>query len=203
MFKITMEKTMLKSLLRITVFLALPALGLAQAAGPPRGFSGTVVSVAGDTVTLKDKDGKALVVQMTPGWTVSVVRKVDAAAIKAGNFVATQNVPVDANTGKSTEVRILEPGYRPEEGTHAVSPTNANMMTHGTVKSARKTADGVELEVSYPDGSRRLLVAPEVPVTISDPQDRSVLKPGVAVGGVTRKGPDGVERASRLQPSNQ
>ncbi len=198
------EFTVLKSLLRIALVLALPALCIAaQLPMPPKGFSGTVVSVAGDTVTLKDKDGKTLVVNMTPGWTVSVVRKSDAAAIKAGSFVATQNVAVDANTGRSTEVRILEPGYRPEEGTHAVSPTNANMMTHGTVKSTAKTADGVTLEVIYPSGSRHLLVASSVPVTLSDPLDRSVLKPGVAVGGVTRPGADGVEHASRLQLSNQ
>jgi hypothetical protein len=191
----------LKLLLRIAILLPVPALSLAQAPAPPHGFSGTLVSVAGDSVTLRDRDGKTLVVQMTPGWTVSVNRKVDADAIKAGSFVATQNVPVDANTGKSTEVRILEPGYRPEEGTHAVSATNPNMMTHGTVKSATKAAEGVELEVTYPNGSRHLLVAPGVPVTLSDPLDHSVLKPGVAVGGVTRPGPDGVEHASRLQLS--
>lgn len=193
---------MITSIRRLALLLTIPALCLAQAGGPPKGFSGTVVGVAGDTVTLKDKDGKNLVVQMTPGWTVSVVRKADAAAIKAGSFIASQNVPVDANTGKSTEVRVLEPGYRPEEGTHAVSPSNPNMMTHGTVKSTKKTADGVELEVTYPNGSRRLMVPASAPVTVSDPQSRSVLKPGLAVGGVTRPGADGIERASRIQPSN-
>lgn len=193
---------MIKSLLRIALLFAIPALSFAQAAGPPHGFSGTFVSVAGDAVTLKDKDGKTFVVQMTPGWTVSSNRKVDASAIKAGSFVATQNVPVDANTGKSTEVRILEPGYRPEEGTHAVSATNANMMTHGTVKSATKTANGVELEVTYPGGSRHLVVPADAPITISDPLNHNVLKPGIAIGGVTRTGADGVERASRLQLSN-
>jgi hypothetical protein len=194
---------MIKSLLRIAVLLFVPALSFAQAVGPPHGFSGTFVSAAGDAVTLQDKDGKTFVVQMTPGWTVSVNRKVDVGAIKAGSFIASQNVPVDANMGSSTEVRIMEPGYRPEEGTHAVSATNSNMMTHGTVKSATKTADGVELEVTYPNGSRHLLVAASAPITLSDPLDHSVLKPGVAVGGVTRPGPDGVERASRLQLSNQ
>jgi hypothetical protein len=184
------------------MLLAVPAFSFAQASMQPHAFSGAIVGVTGDAVTLKDKDGRTFVVQMTPGWTVSVVRKVDAAAIKAGNFVATQNVPVDANTGKSTEVRILEPGYRPEEGTHAVSPANPNMMTHGTVKSATKAADGVELEVTYPGGSRHLLVAAGVPVTVSDPLDHGVLKPGVAVGSVTRPGSDGVERASRLQLVN-
>jgi hypothetical protein len=113
--------------------------------------------------------------------------------------VATTNIPQDDKSGKSTELRVLEPGYRPEEGTHAVSPSNPNMMTHGTVKSIVKTAEGVELEVTYPSGSRHIVVPSGVPVTVSDPLNRSVLKPGVAVSGVTRTGPDGVPRASRLQ----
>jgi hypothetical protein len=192
-----------KSLLHIAVVLTVPALCLAQTPRSPLAFSGTLVSVAGDTVTLQNKEGKPFVVQMTRGWTVSVNRKVDASVIKADLFVASQNVPVDATTGKSTEVRILEPGYRPEQGTHVVSATNSNMMTHGTVKSVNKAANGLELEVTYPDGSRRLVVTPDVPVTISDPLDHSVLKPGVAVASVTRPGPDGVERASRLQLPSQ
>lgn len=190
------------SLLRLVALLSLSALTFAQAVTPPRGFSGTIVSVNGDTVTLQDKDGKNFIIEMTPGWTVSVNRKSTAADIKPGDFVATQNVPVDDNTGKSTEVRVLEPGYEPEHGTHAVSATNSNMMTHGSVKSITKAADGVELEVAYPSGSRHIIVADGVPVTVSDPQDRSVLKPGVTVSGVTRTGPDGVARASRLQPAS-
>jgi hypothetical protein len=149
-----------------------------------------------DSVTLKDKDGKTVVVQMTPGWTVSISRVGDAATIQPGNFVATANSPVDANSGKSTELRVLEPGYRPEEGTHGMGGTN--MMTHGTVESASKTSAGVELNVTYPGGSRRILVPSEVTVTFFELQDRKELKPGVSVSGVTRKGPDGVPRAGRL-----
>lgn len=194
---------MLKSL-RVALLLVIPALSFAQTAPrSPIRFAGTLVSVAGDAVTLKDKDGKTFVVQMTQGWTVSTDRKAEADALKAGQFIASQNVPVDANTGKSTEVRILEPGYKPEEGTHVVSATNSNMMTHGTVKSVAKTANGVELELTYPGGSRRLVVAPGVPVTVSDPLNHNVLKPGIAVGSVTRASADGVERASRLQLLNQ
>jgi hypothetical protein len=192
-----------KSLFRFVALLALPVLAYAQAVTPPRPFNGTIISVDGDNVSLQDKDGKPFIVQMTPGWTVSVVRKVDADAVKPGSFVATTNVPVSANAGRSTELRILEPGYRPEEGTHAVSPTDSNMMTHGTVKSVSKNDAGVELEVTYPSGSRMILVPLTAPVTISDPLDKSVLKSGVAVGGVTRTGPDGIARASRLQLSNK
>lgn len=194
---------MFKAPLRIATLLALPVLAFAQAVTPPHPFNGAIVSVDGDNVMLQDKDGKNFTLEMTQGWTVSGNRKVDPDAIKPGNFVATANVPVSASTGRSTELRILEPGYRPEEGTHAVSATDSNMMTHGTVKSANKTDAGVELEVTYPGGSRLILVPPTVPVTISDPLDRSVLKPGVMVGGVTRTGPDGIPRASRLQLPNE
>ena len=194
---------MIKLILKLSILLALPALAISQAVTPPHPFSGAIVSVDGNTISLQDKDGTSFTVQMTPGWTVSVVRKVDADAIKPGSFVATTNAPVTANAGRSTELRILEPGYRPEEGTHAVSPTDSNMMTHGTVKSVNKNEAGVELEVTYPGGSRMLLVPVTAPVTISDPLDKSVLKPGVAVGGVTRTGPDGVARASRVQLSNK
>ena len=188
---------MFKKLIALAAFLAIPAASFAQAPPSPTPVSGTVVSFNDDSVTLKDKEGKTVVVQMTPGWTVSVLRVGDAGAIKPGNFVATANAAVDAGAGKSTELRVLEPGYRPEEGTHGVEGS-ANMMTHGTVASALRTSEGVELNVTYPGGSRRIIVPPGVTVTFSDLQDRSTLKPGIAVSSVTRKGPDGIPRAGRL-----
>ena len=191
---------MRRSLLLVALLFA---ASIAPAQNPPKAFSGSFVSLKGDTVTLQNKDGKTFTVEMTPGWTVSINRAGTSADIKPGDFVATTNVPLDETTGKSTELRILEPGYRPEQGTHAVSPTNPDMMTHGTVKSVAKAADGVELEITYPSGSRKIVVAAGVPVTISDPRDKSILKPGQLVGSVTRPGPDGVPRASRIQLQNK
>ena len=191
---------MRKSLL---VLALLVSASFAPAQNPPKGFSGSFVSLSGDTVTLQDKDGKTFTIEMTPGWTVSANRSGTAADIKPGDFVATTNVSTKENSGSATELRILEPGYRPEQGTHAVSPGNPNMMTHGTVKSVAETAEGVELEVAWPDGSRKIAVAATVPVTISDPLDKTILKLGQMVGGVTRPGTDGVERASRLQLQNK
>jgi ribosomal protein S11 len=66
-----------------------------------------------DSVTLKDKDGKEVVVAMTPGWTVSRPRSLPATAVKPGDFVATANKVVDEHTGQAVELRIMEPGYRP------------------------------------------------------------------------------------------
>ena len=189
---------MLKPLILLGAWMALPAAIWAQAPPPsPTPFAGTLVSFKDDSVTLKDKEGKTVVVQMTPGWTVSISRVGDAGTIKPGSFVATANAVVDPNSGKATELRVLEPGYRPEEGTHGMVGST-NMMTHGTVASAAKTGAGVELNVTYPGGSRRIIVPSDVTVTFSDLQDRKTLQPGVAVSGVTRKGADGVPVAGRL-----
>ena len=205
---------MLRLILRVAILCLLSATCLAQAAKGdmppqdiakliPKAFSGTLVSVVGDTVTLADKDGKTFVVLMTPGWTVSTNHAADVSVIKAGDFIATRNVPVDASTGRATEVRVLEPGYRPELGTHLVSPTDSDMMTHATVSKVSKTASGTELVVNAPDGFRHIIIPAGVHVTVSDALPRTTLKPGSLVSGYTRTDAKGVARSSRLQPSPQ
>jgi hypothetical protein len=164
---------------------------------PPVGHTGALVAYTDDSVTLKDKEGRELVVAMTPGWTVSKPRILPATAVKPGDFIATANKVVDEHTGKAVELRIMEPGYRPEYGTHIMAQ-NGNAMTHGTVSSARQTAAGVELEVGYPGGNRLVILPGDMKITDYEPLGRAVLKPGIRVSAVVRKGEDGVARAGRL-----
>jgi hypothetical protein len=191
---------MFKLLIASAALMVVPIAALAQlkAQAGPTGFSGEIVSYAEESVTLKDKDGKEIVVAMTRGWTVSRPHEIKSKDIKSGDFIASANKIVDDKTGKSTEVRVLEPGYRPEFGTHLLAAGSDTAMTHGTVAKASKTANGVELQVTYPDGSRQLIVAPEIKITGYTLLKRDVLKPGTKVGAVARKGEDGVLRAGRL-----
>ena len=191
---------MFKSLCIGLAFIALPAAAFAQqlqVQAPPTGFNGEIVKYADESVTLRDKDGKEVTVAMTRGWTVSRPVKKPSTAIKKGDFVATANKVVDDRTGESTELRIMEPGYRPEYGTHLMAQ-GGNAMTHGTVDKASRTGKGVELDVSYPGGSRHLIVPGDMQITDYELLDRKVLKPGTRVGAVARKGDDGVLRAGRL-----
>jgi hypothetical protein len=190
---------MFKPLACSLAFLAIPVAAVAQlqVQAPPVGFSGEVVKFSEDSVTLKDKDGKEVVLGMTRGWTVSRPHGIEATGIKVGDFVATANKVVDEHTGTSTEVRLMEPGYRPEYGTHLMGP-GGSAMTHGTVTATSKTAAGVELDVTYPGGSRHLIIPGEVKVTDFALLSRKDLKPGTKVGAVARKGDDGVLRAGRV-----
>ena len=197
---------MLKSLAFSAALLAVPMFASAQPAPEnPRGQSGLLVSYTDTDVTLKDKDGKTVVVQMSKGWTVATARPSTPEAIRPGDFVASANVNVDATTGRANEVRLFEPGYRPENGTHGMpGPANANLsMTHATVTKVSKGPDGQELDLVFPDGKRHLIVPATVKVTAFDTHPRSFLKPGVSmVGAVTRRDPDDVWRAGRLTVNN-
>ena len=164
---------------------------------PPRGVSGTVVSVSGDTIVLHTKEGADISVPMTPGWTVSIPRKATAAEIRMGDFIGSASHDLGPDRGRANELRVFEPGYRPEYGTHAIAMPETS-MTHGFVFAIRKAEGGTELEIAYPDGRRAILLPDGVGVTISDLKDRSVLKPGTAVSSVTRRGADDVFRASRM-----
>ncbi|HUO21576.1 MAG TPA: hypothetical protein VMU59_03590 [Caulobacteraceae bacterium] len=175
---------------------ALSGAALAQAPQAPVSYTGALVSQSDAEVTLQTKTGP-VTVPMTLGWTVSTPRKTAAAAIMPGDFIASANKDLGPTSGRSTEVRILEPGYRPENSTHPMGPP-AMSITHGTVAKSEPGPDGQQLTVTFPAGSRELLVPPEAPVTAYDLHPRSTLTPGVTVNAVTRKGPDGVARASRL-----
>ncbi len=191
---------MFKPLLLSAAFLAVSAAALAQqgAQAPPVGFSGALVEYSDSSVTLRDKDGKIVTVGMTPGWFVSSQKKISADTVQTGDFVATANTNIDASTGKSTELRVMEPNYRPEEGTHLMAGRENTSMTHGTIRKITRSTNGLELDVVYADGSRRIIVPPEVSVSGYDVYDRSVLKPGMNISAVTRKGADGVLRGGRL-----
>ena len=188
---------MLKSLLLAGVLIAAPLAVQAQAVEHPIGHSGPLVSSSDGDVIVREKDGEAVVVAMSPGWTVVTAREIPLDAIKPGDFVATINADVDASTGRATELRLFEPGYRPEVGTHAM-PQPATSITHGTVAAVRKTDAGLTLEVAYSGGGRRIDVPAAIKPIAYDVHPRDFAKPGMSVSAVTRRDADGVWRAGRI-----
>lgn len=177
-----------------------PAVGQVQprqVPEPPRGVSGTVVSVGDESVVLKQKDGTAITVAMAKGWTVSRPRKGAIDELRLGDFVGSANVDQAPGVGMADELRVFEPGYRPEYGTHPINATGTS-MTHGFVFSIASIEGATKVEVAYPDGRRTVILPAGLTPTISDLLPRSAAAPGTEVTGVTRMGKDGVRRAARL-----
>jgi hypothetical protein len=197
---------MFKPLILAAGLAAAPVLALAQPApagrpaAPPAftRYAGTVTAVAADHLTVKDKDGKTSDVPLSPTWTAVATRPVDIEAIKPGSFVATANTNIDATTGKSIELRIFEPGNKGGEGSFPMQQPNTT-MTNATVQTVTKGAQGRELVVAYPGGTRHIIVPPDVQVIGNFPIDRDIIKPGDEISAFGVKGDDGVARVARVQ----
>ena len=184
---------------------AAPALAQPPAGGAPPAFTryaGTVTAVAADHLTVKDKDGKVSDVPLARTWTAVATHPVDIEAIKPGSFVATANTDIDANTGKSIELRVFEPGNKGGEGSRPMAAPHTT-MTNATVQTVTKGASGRELVVAYPGGTRHIIVPPDVQVIGSFPVDRDSIKPGDEISAFGVKGDDGVARATRVQVSQK
>ena len=164
-------------------------------------ITGAIVSVNRNIVRLKTKEG-VVAVHMKPGWTVVSSHPANATDIKPGDFIASNNLNVDPTSGTATELRIFEPSYRPEYGSHAM-PTHGYTMTHALVASSTPSQEGQRLVVTYPAGTRNILVPPTIKVIGYTIEDHRLAKPGTIVTAVTRKDPDGVARAGRVVLANQ
>lgn len=198
---------MFKPLILAATLAAAPVLALAQPAAstgaparPPAftRYAGTVTAVAADHLTIKAQDGQTSDVPLSPTWTAVATRPVDIEAIKPGSFVATANTNIDATSGKSIELRIFEPGNKGGEGSFPMQQPNTT-MTNATVQTVSKGAQGRELVVAYPGGTRHIIVPPDVQVIGNFPVDRDSIKPGDEIIAFGVKGDDGVVRVTRVQ----
>jgi hypothetical protein len=172
-----------------------------RAGGPPANFTryaGTVTAVTSDHLTIKQQDGATAEVPLATTWTAVATRPVDIEAIKPGSFVATANTNIDANTGKSIELRVFEPGNNGGGGSFAMAQPNTT-MTNATVQTVTKGAQGRELVVTYPGGTRHIIVPPNVQVIGNFPVDRQSIKAGDEISAFGVKGADGVARVTRVQ----
>jgi hypothetical protein len=120
-----------------------------------------------------------------------VLKPVDVSAIQPGSFIGTTEMPQKGNTGRSLEVHVFPPGQKAGEGHYPWGLKKGSMMTNGTVGKVTSVAGGRELLVSYPNGERKIVVPPGVPIVQITGGDRSMIKPGLPAFLLVGKTPEG------------
>jgi hypothetical protein len=143
-------------------------------------LSGTITAITPSEITIKERSGASTTLPLGEGYTVIFAKPVDIEAIRPGMNVATANTNIDATSGRSTEVRMIDEKLRRPEFSRAMGRPNTT-MTNGTVRTITTGAEGHELAVTYPGGSRKIIVPPGVPVVGQYPATPADLKPGVMV----------------------
>jgi hypothetical protein len=167
----------------IAAFAAVSTAAVAQAPPPagPQAIRGQVSAISATQLTIKQKTGGPLSIDLTPDWSVQVTKPVGISEIKEGSFIGTSEIPQADGSGKSLEVHVFPPGVKIGEGHYAWNLRKGSMMTNGTVGKVTAGAKGQELQVSYPTGQRKIVVPAKVPVVQITNGDRTMVKPGAKV----------------------
>jgi hypothetical protein len=190
------DDQMNKILSLLGVVLLSGGVGGAAAQGVPR-IAADVVAVSGSNVTFKATTGEAMTVKLADSLRVLVVSQILPAAIKPGFYLAvTADLQADGSL-VATRVNVFPESMRGVGDGHRPMPATGNTMTNATVASvmddpvpSRNTmtnatvakvmdASGARsVMLKYKDGEKRATIPANLPVTLIEQVDRSLIVPG-------------------------
>jgi hypothetical protein len=180
------------------LFVSIATVAVAQ---PPRVETARIVGVVTATsptsLSIKQANGEVRTIGLSKTLTVINARPINIEQIKPGMYIASANTNIDANSGKSIELRMSEPSIKGAEFSRPMAQANTT-MTNGTVQEVKKGAGGRELNVYVPGGVRKIIVPPDVKVIGNFPGKITDLKVGAAVNTTATKLPSGEFVSARV-----
>ncbi|RWX74414.1 hypothetical protein EPK99_24835 [Neorhizobium lilium] len=159
----------------------LTAMQAADAADRVR-ISGTVESLNGDTLMIKNLDSKEIKVMLKPGMNVMGIKKASAADIKPGDFVGIGSQPTPSGINGAVQVVIFPASMKGTgEGDRAWNVTPNGTMTNATVADAVEDVNGPVLTLAYQGGQRKISIPDDTTIVAISPATKEDLKAGAAV----------------------
>jgi hypothetical protein len=161
----------------------------------------TIVSINGNQMMLKTRDGQDLAVKLADDIGVAVAKPAKFEDIKDGDFLGSAAMRREDGKLVARELHYLAPttaeGHTPWDSEPGASMTNA------FVKSIVSSTSGKEREVTmtYKGGSQTIVVPEGTPIGRTVPGSRADLIPGEYVFMAARKEADGSTTALRIQVS--
>lgn len=160
---------------------------------------GTVISLQGDQLRVKSREGQSVAVTLKAGWAVSAVAKASVEDIKTGDFVGIASLPKSEGGDGALEVLILPPELKGAgEGSYGWDLKPNSTMTNATVADAVKSVSGRTVTVNFHGQEKKISIADKTPVVTLAPATPADIKAGAVVFVPAEKGADGALAAVRL-----
>jgi hypothetical protein len=174
----------------------------AQAADTTR-VRGTVVGLAGSTLTVKDRDGKTDAITLADGWKISGVAKASATDIKQGDFLGIASVSKADGGSGALEVVVFPAALKGTgEGDRDWDLQPNSRMTNGTVADVAEI-NGRTVTLTYDNGQKKQIAIPQTtPIVTFASATPADLAPGTAVFVNAERGSDGKLVSSRVVVGN-
>ena len=160
---------------------------------------GTVVSVTGDTLLVKSREGADVSIKLNMGWKAGGIAKAKLADIKQGDFVGIASLPDASGPDGALEVLIFPPAMRGTgEGSYGWDLKPNSSMTNGAVSEAVQSVDGTTVNVVYHGQSKKIAIAPNTPIVTFAPAVNADVKPGAVVFVPADRADDGKLSTTRV-----
>jgi hypothetical protein len=172
-----------------------------QQSSPPQTMrvSGTIESVNGATLVLKQKDGSDATLKLADNAQVFGAEPAKVADIKIGDFIAVGAMPQPDGSQKAVQVTIFPEAMRGTGEGFRPWDRPGGTMTNATVDTTVAGIDGQVVTVKYKDGTQKIVIGPDAEIRRYVPGDASELKAGAAVSAPrAEKLPDGTFQTARM-----
>lgn len=187
--------------LRGLLLSGLVALAGVAGADTPQRVRGTIVSLEGDVLTVKSREGANVAVRLVDGWSVNGVVAAKLGDIKPGDFVGIASVPdkIDIEGLQALELVIFPEAMRGTgEGHRDWDLAPGSKMTNATVASRVANMKGDTLTLTYAGSERKITVPPETPIVTFAPAGMADLKSGAAIFVPAQRKDDGTLLTNRV-----
>ncbi len=161
-------------------------------------YRGTIEKVDGSTLTVKPRTGDPVTVTFSGDTKILAATSGKLADIKSESYIGTAAIPQPDGTQKALQVTVFSSSLRGTADGHYPWDLGSNStMTNGAIGSLSGT-DGRTLLVKYQGGEKKVVVPEDVPVTLVDPGEKSIVVVGAKVVAFTKAGADGKLNAAVL-----
>lgn len=159
---------------------------------------GTVSGFDGAVVSVKSRSGETVEVALPENTPVSGTKAFSAADIKPGMVLGVTTVQRNGAT-VAIDIRPIPATARLGLSPFDLQP--GSTMTNATLEGQVQSTTGTELLLNYKDGTVKVQVPADTPMSQAIPASRADIKPGETVFISARVGADGKLTAARVQVS--
>jgi hypothetical protein len=193
------SKSLKFAALAVATALATLAVSTSALAADGVRVRGTVVSVTGDTLLVKSREGADVSIKLNLGWKAGGIAKAKLGDIKKGDFVGIASLPGASGPDGALEVLIFPPAMRGTgEGSYGWDLKPNSSMTNGAVSEAVQSVDGTTVNVVYHGQSKKIAIAPNTPIVTFAPAVNADVKPGATVFVPADRADDGKLSTTRV-----
>ena len=156
----------------------------------PQRIRGTIASLSGDTLIVREADGGDATLHLAANVPVREEIRATAAAITPGSTLAiVSRGPADKQ--EAIDIRVVPAGSLARMGVFKWDLPQST-MTNGVVEGQSVAVSGGVLTVKAADSVVHMAIAPNASISVSGPGDASMLTPGAHVVVFATPGTGGV-----------